>query len=59
MFPGVEAFRRDDCLFLIRHLDRPVELDLGGKSLDLLMSGIVGPAVALGPSGVLVLTARD
>ena len=26
MFPGVEAFRRDDCLFLISHLDRPVEL---------------------------------
>jgi beta-galactosidase len=57
--PGVEAVRRGDYLFVISHLDRPVELDLGGKSLDLLTSGIVGPAVVLGPRGVLVLTARD
>src|SRR5580698_3667939 len=56
---GVEAVRRGDHLFLISHLDRPVELDLGGKSLDLLTSDIVGPAVVLGPRGVLVLTARD
>ena len=52
---GVEAVRRGDYLFLISHLDRPVELDLGGKSLDLLTSGIVGPAVVLGPRTVLVL----
>ena len=57
--PGVEAVRRGDHLFLISHLDRPVELDLGGKSLDLLTSAIVGPAVVLGPRGVLVLTTRD
>jgi hypothetical protein len=36
-----------------------VELDLGGKSPDLLMSAIVGPAVVLEPRGVMVLTARD
>jgi beta-galactosidase len=57
--PGVEVVRRGDYLFVISHLDRPVELDLGGKSLDLLTSDIVGPAVTLGPRGVLVLTARD
>jgi beta-galactosidase len=57
--PGVEAVRRGDYRFMISHLDRPVELDLGGKSLDLLTSGIVGPTVVLGPRGVLVLTARD
>ncbi|MGH3207327.1 MAG: beta-galactosidase [Trebonia sp.] len=57
--PGVEAVRRGDHLFLISHLDRPVELDLGGKSLDLLTSAIVGPAVVLGPRGVLVLNPRD
>ena len=56
---GVEAVRRGDYLFLISHLDRPVELDLGGKSLDLLTSDIVGPAITLGPRGVLVLTPRD
>jgi beta-galactosidase len=55
----VEAVRRGDYLFVISHLDAPVELDLGGKSLDLLTSEIVGPAVVLGPRGVLVLTARD
>jgi beta-galactosidase len=53
---GVEAVRRGDCLFVISHLDRPVGLDLGGESLDLLTSDIVGPAVVLGPRGVLVLT---
>jgi hypothetical protein len=57
--PGVEAVKRGDHLFLISHLDRPVELDLGGKSLDLLMSAIVGPAVVLEPRGVMVLNARD
>jgi beta-galactosidase len=57
--PGVEVVRRGDCLFVISHLDRPAELDLGGKSLDLLTSDIVGPVVTLGPRGVLVLTTRD
>ncbi|HUN34757.1 MAG TPA: beta-galactosidase [Trebonia sp.] len=57
--PGVEAVRRGDYLFMISHLDHPVELDLAGKHLDLLTSDIVGPAVVLGPRGVLVLTARD
>ena len=51
--------RRGDYLFVISHLDHPVDLDLGGKSLDLLTAAIVGPSVALGPRGVLVLTARD
>ena len=57
--PGVEAVRRGDYLFVISHLDRPVELDLGDERLDLLTSDLVGPAVVLGPRGVLVLTARD
>jgi beta-galactosidase len=57
--PGVEVVRRGDYLFVISHLDRQVEVDLGGKSLDLLTSDIVGPAAVLGPRGVLVLTARD
>jgi beta-galactosidase len=57
--PGVEAVRRGGYLFVISHLDRPVEFDLGGKSPDLLTSGIVGPAVTLGPRDALVLTARD
>ena len=57
--PGVEVVRRGDYQFLISHLDHPVELDLGGKSLDLLTAGIVGPAAVLGPRGALVLTARD
>ena len=34
--PGVEAVRRGDYLFVISHLDHPVDLDVGGKSLDLL-----------------------
>ncbi|MGH3253301.1 MAG: beta-galactosidase, partial [Trebonia sp.] len=57
--PGVEAVRRGDYRFVISHLDHPVDLDLGGKSLDLLTSDIVGPAAVLGPRGALVLTARD
>ena len=56
--PGVEEVRRGDYLFVISHLDRPVELDLGRESLDLLTSDIVGPAVVLGPRGVLVLGAH-
>jgi beta-galactosidase len=57
--PGVEVVRRGDYLFVISHLDRPAEIDLVGKSLDLLTSDIVGPTVMLGPRGVRVLTARD
>lgn len=57
--PGVEAVRRGDYLFVISHLDHPVSLDLGGKSLDLLTAAVIGPSVALGPRGVLVLTRRD
>ena len=57
--PGVEAVRRGDYLFVISHLDHAVELALGRTSRDLLTSEIVGPAAALGPRGVLVLTAQD
>jgi beta-galactosidase len=57
--PGVEMVRRGDYLFAISHLDRPVELDLGGKGLDLLTSDIVGPTVLLGPRGVLVVSAEE
>jgi beta-galactosidase len=57
--PGVEVVRRGDYLFVISHLDTPVEVDLGGKSRDLLTAGIVGPSALLGPRGVLVLTTRD
>jgi beta-galactosidase len=57
--PGVETVRRGDYLFVISHRDHPVELDLGGKSLDLLTADIVGPAVVLGPRGVLILASRD
>ena len=57
--PGVEVVRRGEYLFVISHLDREVEVGLGGKSRDLLSSDIVGPGVVLGPRGVLVLAARD
>jgi beta-galactosidase len=57
--PGVEAVRRGDYQFLISHRDHSVEVDLGGKHLDLLTSAVVGPSVELGPRGVLVLTPRD
>jgi beta-galactosidase len=53
--PGVEVVRRGDHRFVISHQDQPVELDLGGEHLDLLTSDVVGPAVVLGPRGVLVL----
>jgi beta-galactosidase len=53
--PGVEAVRRGDYLFLISHLDRPVELDLGAKRPDLLTAVRVGPRVVLAPRDVLVL----
>jgi beta-galactosidase len=56
---GVEAVRRGGYLFVISHLDGAVEIDLGGKRLDLLTSDTVGPAAVLGPRGVLVLTERD
>jgi beta-galactosidase len=57
--PGVEVVRRGGYRFVISHLDQPAELDLGGTSLDLLTSEVVGPSAVLGPRGVLVLTARD
>jgi len=57
--PGVEAVRRGDYLFLINHRDRPVEVDLGGKGLDLLTSAIVGPTVVLGPRDAVVVAAGD
>ena len=57
--PGVEVVRRGGYRFVISHLDQPVDLNLGGTSVDLLTSGIVGPSAVLGPRGVLVLTARD
>jgi beta-galactosidase len=56
--PGVEMVRRGDYLFVISHLDHPVTLDVGGKSLDLLTADLVGPSAELRPRGVLVLTAR-
>ncbi|HEX9040797.1 MAG TPA: beta-galactosidase [Trebonia sp.] len=56
--PGVEVVRRGDYLFVISHVDGQVEVDLGGTSLDLLTSDIVGPSAVLGPRGVLVLSAR-
>jgi len=52
---GVEAVRRGDHLFLISHVDRPVELDLGAKHLDLLTGAMVGPAAVLAPRDALVL----
>ena len=51
----MEAVRRGDYLFLISHLDRPVELDLGGKRLDLLTGARVGPRAVLPQRDVLVL----
>jgi beta-galactosidase len=52
---GVEAVRRGAYLFLISHLDRPVELELGAKRLDLLTGAMVGPAAMLAPRDALVL----
>jgi beta-galactosidase len=52
---GVEAVRRGDYLFLISHLDRAVEIDLGDKRLDLLTSTMVGPRAVLAPRDALVL----
>jgi beta-galactosidase len=55
---GVEAVRRGDYLFLISHLDRPVELHLGARHLDLLTGAKVGPLTVLAQRDALVL-ARD
>jgi beta-galactosidase len=52
---GVEAVRRGGYLFLISHLDRPAEVDLGAKRLDLLTGTKVGPQVVLARRDVLVL----
>jgi beta-galactosidase len=52
---GVEAVRRGEYLFLISHVDRPVELDLGAKHLDLLTGVTVGPSAVLAPRDALVL----
>jgi len=53
--PGVEAVRRGEFLFLISHLDRPVEIDLGAKRHDLLTWTMVGPQAVLAPRDALVL----
>ena len=56
---GVEAVRRGDYLFLISHLDRPVELDLGARRLDLLTGAKVGPRTVLAQRDALVLAWDD
>ena len=56
---GVEAVRRGEYLFLISHLDRPVEIELGSARLDRLTSVMVGPRAVLAPRDVLVLTGDD
>jgi beta-galactosidase len=55
---GVEAVRRGDYLFLISHLDRPVEVELDAKRLDLLTGAMVGPHAVLAPRDALVLALR-
>jgi hypothetical protein len=52
----VEAVRRGEYLFLISHLDRPVEVELGSKRLDLLTWAMVGPRAVLAPRDALVLS---
>jgi hypothetical protein len=52
---GVETVRRGDYLFPISHVDRPVELGLGAKHLDLLTGTMVAPAAVLAPRDALVL----
>jgi len=52
---GVEAVRRGDYLFLISHVDRPVEVDLGARRFDLLTGAKVGPLAVLAQRDVLVL----
>jgi beta-galactosidase len=56
---GVEAVRRGEHLFLISHVDRPVELDLGAKHLDLLTGAMVGPAAVLAARDALVLASAS
>ena len=56
---GVEAVRRGDYLFLISHLDRPVELDLGARRLELLTGTKVGPLAVLPQRDALVLAWDD
>jgi beta-galactosidase len=55
---GVEAVRRGDYLFLISHLDRPVEVELDASRLDLLTGAMVGPHAVLAPRDALVLADR-
>jgi beta-galactosidase len=57
--PGVEAVRRGGYLFLISHLDQPVELDLSAKRLDLLTGAWIGPSAVLAPRDALVLDWAD
>ena len=52
---GVEAIRRGEYLFLISHVDQPVEVDIGARCLDRLSSAVVGPRAVLAPRDVLVL----
>ena len=52
---GVEAVRRGEYLFLISHLDRPVQVEIGTRCLDRLTSAVVGPRAVLAPRDVLVL----
>jgi beta-galactosidase len=52
---GVEAVRRGEYLFLISHLDRPVEVELGAELHDLLTQATVGPRAVLAPRDALVL----
>jgi len=52
---GVEAVARGEYQFLISHLDRPVEIGLGAKRLDLLTGRMVGPRAVLAPRDALVL----
>ena len=52
----MEAVRRGEYLFLISHLDRPVELELGSKRLDLLTRAMVGPRAVLAPRDALALS---
>ena len=51
----MEAVRRGEYLFVISHLDQPVEIDLGSACLDRLTSAVVGPRAVLRPRDVLVL----
>ena len=55
---GVEAVQRGEYLFVISHLDRPVEVELGSACLDQLTSAVVGPRAVLAPRDVLVLPYR-